>query len=76
MGRAQTQTFAYDDLYRLTSAQASSGTDGNYGPDLSSAQIYLRKTIEKYQKTASQPAIWLEANLSEGLTVFSFPAAH
>ena len=45
-------------------------------PDLSSAEIYLRKTIEKYQKTASQLAIWMEANLSEGLAVFAFPAAH
>jgi len=45
-------------------------------PDLSSAEIYLRKTIEKYQKSASQLAIWIEANLSEGLAVFAFPAAH
>ena len=45
-------------------------------PDLSSAEIYLRKTIEKYQKTASQLAIWMEANLPEGLAVFAFPAAH
>ena len=29
-GSPQTQTFAYDDLERLLSAQATSGTDGNY----------------------------------------------
>lgn len=45
-------------------------------PDLSRAQEYLRETITKYQKTASKLADWMENNLPEGLTVFSFPAAH
>lgn len=45
-------------------------------PDLSRAQEYLREAITKYQKTASKLADWMENNLPEGLTVFSFPAAH
>ena len=32
--------------------------------------------IEKYAKSASKLANWLEANLPEGLPVFAFPAAH
>lgn len=45
-------------------------------PDLASAQEYLKKTLEKYRKTASKLADWMESNIPEGLTVFSFPAAH
>ncbi len=33
MGSPQTQSFTYDALYRLISAQASGGADGNYGPE-------------------------------------------
>jgi RHS repeat-associated protein len=33
MGSPQTQSFTYDALYRLTSAQASGGMFGNYGPE-------------------------------------------
>ncbi|GAP13824.1 transposase [Longilinea arvoryzae] len=32
--------------------------------------------ITKYQKTASKLADWMENNIPEGLTIFSFPAAH
>jgi len=45
-------------------------------PDRSSAEIFLQKAIQKYEKTASKLAAWLEENISEGLTVFAFPAAH
>jgi transposase-like protein len=45
-------------------------------PDRSSAEIFLQKAFEKYEKTASKLAVWLEANILEGLTVFAFPAAH
>jgi putative transposase len=45
-------------------------------PDRSSAEFFLRKAIEKYEKTASKLADWLEKNIPEGLTVFTFPAAH
>jgi transposase-like protein len=40
------------------------------------AEAYLQKTVEKYAKSASKLANWLEANLPEGLTVFDFPVAH
>jgi len=45
-------------------------------PDRESAEIFLRKAIEKYAKTASRLAAWLEANIPEGLTIFAFPTAH
>lgn len=45
-------------------------------PDRSTAETYLAKTVQKYAKTASRLADWLEKNIPEGLTVFSFPAEH
>jgi len=45
-------------------------------PDRSTAEAYLAKAVSKYQKSASRLAEWMAANIPEGLTVFSFPAAH
>jgi len=45
-------------------------------PDRPSAEAQLRKTIAKYEKTASKLARWLEKSIPEGLTVFDFPKAH
>ena len=45
-------------------------------PDRTTAEAYLAKLVEKYQKTASRLAEWMAANIPEGLTVFAFPAAH
>jgi putative transposase len=45
-------------------------------PNRATAEQYLQKTIEKYAKSASNLARWLEASIPEGLTVFDFPAAH
>lgn len=45
-------------------------------PNRATAEAYLQKTVEKYAKSASKLARWLEENLPEGLTVFDFPAAH
>jgi len=45
-------------------------------PDRSTAEIYLAKIVQKYEKSASQLADWLEKNIPEGLTVFDFPAEH
>jgi transposase-like protein len=45
-------------------------------PDRAKAETYLKEAVQKYQKTASKLADWMEANIPEGLTVFSFPAAH
>lgn len=45
-------------------------------PDRSKAETYLKEAIQKYQNTASKLADWMEKNIPEGLTVFSFPAAH
>lgn len=45
-------------------------------PDRARAQEYLKNTVDKYQKTASKLADWLEQNIPEGLTFFSFPTAH
>lgn len=40
------------------------------------ANALLTRTVEKYAKIASKLANWMESALPEGLTVFSFPAAH
>jgi transposase-like protein len=45
-------------------------------PDRMTANDYLAKTVEKYQKTAYRLADWMATNIPEGLTVFSFPPAH
>ncbi len=45
-------------------------------PDRSTAETYLAFTVQKYSKTASKLADWMEKNIPEGLTVFSFPSAH
>jgi putative transposase len=43
-------------------------------PDRPTAEAYLARTIQKYEKSASKLAAWLETNIPEGLTVFDFPA--
>jgi transposase-like protein len=45
-------------------------------PDRTTANAYLTRIVQKYAKSASRLADWLEKNLPEGLTVFAFPAAH
>jgi transposase-like protein len=45
-------------------------------PDRDQAETQLRKTVEKYAKRAPKLADWMEGNIPEGLTVFSFPGDH
>ncbi len=45
-------------------------------PDRATAESYLARTVQKYAKTASKLAAWLETNLPEGFTVFGFPKSH
>ncbi len=45
-------------------------------PDRVTADAYLAKAVQKYEKTASRLAEWMSANIPEGLTIFSFPADH
>ncbi len=45
-------------------------------PDRPTAEMYLKQIIQKYEKSASRLADWIEHNLPEGLTVFAFPEAH
>jgi putative transposase len=45
-------------------------------PDRAMAEEYLKRAVNKYQKTASKLADWMERSIPEGLTIFSFPAAH
>jgi transposase-like protein len=45
-------------------------------PDRELAELQLRKTVEKYAHSASRLADWLERNIPDGLTVFSFPEDH
>lgn len=45
-------------------------------PDRVTAESYLGRTVQKYAKSAPKLAAWLETDLPEGFTVFSFPKAH
>ena len=45
-------------------------------PDRAQAEAQLRKVVDKYAQCASKLADWLEGNIPEGLTVFSFPEDH
>lgn len=45
-------------------------------PDYETAQEQKRKAIEKYAISAPQFTNWLENNIEEGLTCFSFPENH
>lgn len=42
---------------------------------LDEARRILAEIVEKYAKTQSKLSAWMEDNIPEGLTVFSFPAA-
>ena len=45
-------------------------------PDRHTAEAYLSRTVQKYAQSVPALANWLEKNVPEGLTVFSFPASH
>lgn len=45
-------------------------------PDRETAQMYLKKAVNKYADIAPKLADWMEANIPEGFTVFSFPREH
>ena len=45
-------------------------------PDREIAQIYLDKAVDKYSILAPKLADWMEVNIPEGFTVFSFPKEH
>jgi putative transposase len=45
-------------------------------PDRATAEAYLAKAVQKYQKSASRLAQWMTENIPEGFTVFAFPVAH
>ncbi len=44
-------------------------------PDRHTAEAYLARIVQKYAQAAPALADWLEKNIPEGLTVFSFPAS-
>ena len=45
-------------------------------PDQETARMYLKKAVNKYALIAPKLADWMEANIPEGFTVFSFPREH
>ena len=45
-------------------------------PDREAAQMYLKKAVNKYALIAPKLADWMEINIPEGFTVFSFPRDH
>ena len=47
-----------------------------HAPDLATAQTWLNEMVAKYQSRSARLADWLEQNVPEGLTIFSFPINH
>ena len=47
-----------------------------HAPDLATSQTWLNEIVMKYQSKYTKLADWLELNVPEGLTIFSFPASH
>jgi len=45
-------------------------------PDRETAEVFLRRVVEKYAMLAPKLADWMEINIPEGFTVFSFPREH
>ena len=45
-------------------------------PDRETAEIYLKKSVEKYASVAPKLADWMEVNIPEGFAIFAFPRAH
>jgi transposase-like protein len=45
-------------------------------PDRQEAESLLKRTVEKYRQSAPKLADWMETNLPEGLSMFSFPERH
>ena len=45
-------------------------------PDRRQAEQRLKFYVAKYEKTAAKLSVWMEENLSEGLTVFALPMEH
>lgn len=45
-------------------------------PDQETAQLYLDKAVSKYAEIAPKLADWMEVNIPEGFTVYSFPRDH
>lgn len=45
-------------------------------PDRELAEAFLKKAVKKYAVLAPKLADWMEVNLMEGFTVFSFPKTH
>jgi transposase-like protein len=44
--------------------------------DRSEAEVLLKRTADKYRQSASKLSLWMEENIPDGLTVFSFPESH
>ena len=44
--------------------------------NLTEAERLLKLSMSKYEKEMPQLSAWMEVNISEGLTVFNFPAVH
>lgn len=45
-------------------------------PNQETAEMYLKKAVKKYSVIAPKLADWMEVNIPEGFTVFSFPKNH
>jgi len=67
---------AYVPQVALRAAVASDLRSVFNASDRGAANEQLRKLVEKYRDTAPKLSEWMEANVPEGLTVFTLPEAH
>ena len=67
---------AYVPRHRLRAEVAADIRAIFNAPNRTEAEALLTKLVQKYEKKASRLANWMEINIPEGLTVFSFPVAH
>jgi len=72
----QRNAFAYVPKADMKEAVARDIRNIFNAPELKDAERMLNETVEKYRKTASRLAAWIEENIPEGFTVFSIPDKH
>ncbi len=49
---------------------------GHNAPDRHEADRLLAQLVNKYASSAPDLSVWMEANVSEGLTAFELPSSH
>ena len=67
---------AYVPKKSMKETVASNIRDVFNAPSLDDAKTHLAKLIKKYESIAPELSQWMEENIQEGLTIFSYPREH